>query len=130
MNIDEIDFGPLLKALAKFEHFRHIAKTEIEKAGAIQAFEYSYELTWKMMKRLLADKGLIVNTPKDVFREAAGAGLIDNPEIWFDFIKKRNLTVHTYKEDEAANVMQMLPLFSQETQKFLQKLGIKNEYIA
>ena len=88
MYIDEIDLKPLLSALQKFENFRLIAKTEIEKAGSIQAFEYSYELTWKIMKRVLASKGVIVSTPKDVFREAAAAGIIDDPEIWFDFIKK------------------------------------------
>lgn len=130
MNIDEIDLKPLLKALQKFENFRHIAKTEIEKAGAIQAFEYSYELTWKIMKKVLASKGIIVNAPKDVFREAALADLIDDPEIWFDFIKKRNMTVHTYQENEAENVIKIFPLFSQETQKFLNKLGIKNDYIS
>ncbi len=128
MDIDEIDLRPLLKALGKFENFRHIAKTEIEKAGAIQAFEYSYELTWKTIKRILAIKGVIVNTPKDVFREAASANLIDDPEIWFDFIKKRNITVHTYQENEAENVIQIFPLFSQETQKLINKLGIKNDY--
>jgi nucleotidyltransferase substrate binding protein (TIGR01987 family) len=122
MHIDEIDLKPLLSALQKFENFRLIAKTEIEKAGSIQAFEYSYELTWKIMKRVLASKGVIVSTPKDVFREAAAAGIIDDPEIWFDFIKKRNLTVDTYQENEAENVIKIFPIFSQETKKFLNKI--------
>lgn len=26
-------------------------------------------------------------------------GFIDNPDMWFDFLEKRNLSVHTYKVD-------------------------------
>lgn len=36
---------PLLKAFNKFENFRHHLNSEQEKAGAIQAFEYCFELT-------------------------------------------------------------------------------------
>jgi len=44
MLINEINISPLLKAFNKFESFRANDKTEQEKAGIIQAFEYSLEL--------------------------------------------------------------------------------------
>ncbi|HLD84423.1 MAG TPA: hypothetical protein VI844_01475 [Coxiellaceae bacterium] len=43
---DDIDAGPLLRAQKKFELFRKNLNSEQEKAGAIQAFEYCYELSW------------------------------------------------------------------------------------
>lgn len=123
MIIETINIEPLLKALKKFELFRQNLDTEQEQAGAIQAFEYCFELSWKMMKRLLEVRGKIGNSPREVFRMAALEGFIKNPEIWFDFIKKRNLTVHTYEEQEAQEVIRILPSFSQEINEFLKNIG-------
>ncbi|HLC07122.1 MAG TPA: HI0074 family nucleotidyltransferase substrate-binding subunit [Candidatus Babeliales bacterium] len=123
MIIDTINIEPLLKAFKKFELFRQNLDTEQEQAGAIQAFEYCFELSWKMMKRLLEVRGKIGNSPREVFRMAALEGFIKNPEIWFDFIKKRNLTVHTYEEKEAQEVINVLPNFSQEINSFLKNIG-------
>jgi nucleotidyltransferase substrate binding protein (TIGR01987 family) len=123
MIIDTINIEPLLKAFKKFELFRQNLDTEQEQAGAIQAFEYCFELSWKMMKRLLEVRGKVGNSPREVFRMAALEGFIKNPEIWFDFIKKRNLTVHTYEEQEAREVINVLPSFSQEINNFLKNIG-------
>ena len=56
---------------------------------------------------------------------AALEGFIDDPEIWFDFVKKRNLTVHTYHEKEAEEVIAICPLFSAEIKKFLKFIGVR-----
>lgn len=63
MWIGETNIEPLLKAFAKFERFRLNTTTEQERAGVIQAFEYCFELSWKMMKRLLEVRGQIANSP-------------------------------------------------------------------
>lgn len=55
--IQGIDIGPLLKAQATFERFRQHLSSDQEKAGAVQAFEFSYELAWKTMKRFLLIRG-------------------------------------------------------------------------
>jgi nucleotidyltransferase substrate binding protein (TIGR01987 family) len=124
MIIDGIDITPLLKALNKFEIFRNNTNSEQEKAGTIQAFEYSYELLWKTMKRLLAVRGIIVNSPKETFRIAAIEGLIVDSETWFDFIKKRNITTHTYEEKEIEAVLSVLPIFSAKSKEFLKHIGV------
>ena len=41
---------------------------------------------------------------KAIIREAANAGLIDDPEAWLKFLEDRNLTVHTYKEKLAKQI--------------------------
>lgn len=108
-----IDIENFVKARNKFEEFRKDMITDRDKAGAIQAFEYSYELAWKMMKRILANRGVIeITSPRDCFRESAAAGLISDPKIWFEFIKVRNITVHTYNEENIELVISVFDKFS------------------
>ncbi|MCF8463032.1 MAG: nucleotidyltransferase substrate binding protein [Rickettsiaceae bacterium] len=123
--IEDVNISPLLKAFEKFESFRINTKTEQEKAGTIQAFEYCFELTWKIMKRLLEGRGKIANSPRETFRMAALEGFISDPELWFDFLKKRNMTVHTYNQIEAEQVLSVCAEFSSEIKKFLINIGIK-----
>jgi nucleotidyltransferase substrate binding protein (TIGR01987 family) len=98
--------------------------TEQEKAGAIQAFEYTYELTWKTMRRLLQERGITIQSPRSTFREAGLEGLINNPETWMEFIKIRNITVHTYDEEEVQMVLSCLNDFSNELGLFLKNIGV------
>ncbi len=129
MLIGNTNISPLLKAFKKFEKFRINSNTEQEKAGIIQAFEYSFELIWKIMKRLLEERGKTANSPRETFRMAALEGFISDPELWFDFLKKRNLTTHTYNETEIENVLSICAMFSQEVKKFLCSLGVpESEY--
>lgn len=122
MWIGETNIEPLLKAFKKFEEFRVNDKTEQERAGSIQAFEYCFELTWKIMKRLLAERGRIANSPKEVFRMAALEEFISDPELWFEFLKKRNLTVYTYEESQVYSVLSIFPEFATELKQFLNKI--------
>lgn len=59
MFIGNTNIAPLLQVFKKFETFRKNHKTAQEKAGTRQAFEYCFELTWKVMKRLLRERGII-----------------------------------------------------------------------
>ncbi len=123
MNDNYIDTLYIKKAQAVFEKFRQNLETEQEKAGAVQAFEFCYELSWKLMKRVLESHGLEVGSPRDTFRKAHEEGLIDDPELWFEFQKKRNLSVHTYNQDSLDLIVESFDLFSLELAKFLTKVN-------
>lgn len=84
-----INFSHLKKAQTVFEKFRCNLTTEQEMAGAILAFEFCYELAWKIMKRVLQENGLEVGSPRDTFRKAFAENLIDDPSVWFEFQEKR-----------------------------------------
>lgn len=122
--IETVNIEPLLKAIKKFELFRQNFDTEQEQAGAIQAFEYCFELSWKIMKKLLEVRGKIANSPKEIYRMAALEGFIKDPELWFDFIKKRNMTIDTYEEEKALEVISAFSSFSQELNAFLKNITI------
>lgn len=118
-----IEISPLLNAHVFLTKAIKEAKTELEKAGAIQAFEFCYELSWKYMKRILAFRGIEVSSPREVFRAAAQEKLISDVEFWFEVIKKRNLTVHSYQRTVAEEIFQFLPQFKDVFDLFIESLN-------
>jgi nucleotidyltransferase substrate binding protein (TIGR01987 family) len=127
MFIGHINIDSLLKVFKRFESFRKIAKSEIEQAGVIQAFEYTFELAWKTMKKILEENGMKEVYPRDVFRAAAAGGLINDPEAWFDYLEKRNITSHTYDEDKAELVLSICENFAFSVKAFLKNIGVSDD---
>ena len=77
---------------------------ELHKAlrdGCIQRFEFCVELSWKVSMKIL---GLETKAPNTAIRDMAQNHLIDDPQIWFDFLLARNKTSHTYAEEVAKAV--------------------------
>ena len=127
MFIGHINIDSLLKAFKRFELFRKIAKSEIEQAGVIQAFKYTFELAWKTMKKILEEKGMKEVYPRDVFRAAAVGGLINDPEAWFDYLEKRNITSYAYDEDKAELVLSVCENFAFSVKAFLKNIGVSDD---
>ena len=72
---------------------------ELEEQGLIQAFEYTHELAWNLLRDYLRDQGAQnINGSKDAVRAAFQVGLIEDGETWMDMIKDRNRTSHTYNQ--------------------------------
>ena len=78
--------------------------SDIEKAGIIQYFEISFELSWKLMKDYLLYLGYDVNSPRESIKRAFAIGLIDYGEEWLNALIDRNLTVHTYDQEQADEI--------------------------
>ena len=99
--------GQLEKAV---ELSRQRPLSELEDQGMIQAFEFTHELAWNVLKDFLEDKQGIHNLygSKDSTREAFKRGLIENGEVWMDMINSRNLTTHTYNRDVARSIVQAI----------------------
>jgi len=119
---NNINIEVLKKADSVLEKFMKNDKTEQEQAGIIQSFEYCYELSWKIMKKVLNSEGLEVSTPKQVIREAGNAKIIDDVKLWIEFVNKRNLTVHTYNELVLKEIMEIMPKFKDELSKLIKEL--------
>ena len=71
---------------------------QLELEGVIQRFEFTFELSWNLLKDRLEYDGLVIATitPRNVIREAYSAKLIDDSETWIDMLTDRNLMSHTY----------------------------------
>lgn len=80
---------------------------ELEQQGLIKAFEYTYELAWKVMKDYYEDQGEIgIQGSRDAIRLAFQRGLIEAGDEWMMMIKSRVASVHTYNQDLAEQISQ------------------------
>jgi nucleotidyltransferase substrate binding protein (TIGR01987 family) len=72
---------------------------EIVQMALVQAFEFTYELAWNVMKDYLESEGFDeVANAKQTIRIAFQAELITDAEKWMEMIQKRNLASHTYNQ--------------------------------
>jgi len=95
-----------LRALDRLKHAVELSRTrpltELEQQGLIQAFEFTHELAWNVMKDYLQSLGQAqLMASRDATRAAFKAGLIHEGETWMDMILSRNLSSHTYNQDTA-----------------------------
>jgi nucleotidyltransferase substrate binding protein (TIGR01987 family) len=80
--------------------------SELEQQGLIQAFEFTYELVWNVMKDYLRSLGnSTVTASLDSSRAAFAAELIADGESWLDMIVSRNLSSHTHNRDTANSLV-------------------------
>lgn len=81
----------------------------LEKQGLIQAFEFTHELSWNLLKDYLEYQGnQDIRGSRDAIREAFKVGLIQDGEAWMETIKARNLTSHAYDEELVQNAFRAI----------------------
>lgn len=93
------------KAFKLLKDTKEIKEPSIaERAGMVQFFEMTFELSWKLLKDFLEEEGYIIKSPREAIKQAFQAGYITKGHSWIDALENRNLTVHTYEEKTAVEV--------------------------
>jgi nucleotidyltransferase substrate binding protein (TIGR01987 family) len=106
MNINDLEnkLTTLKKTVVKLHESteRDYLKDDIVLDATIQRFEFTFEMSWKLMKAYLEYEGIAEATsPRSSIREAFKQGLIEDGDVWLDMLLDRNRTVHTYDEETA-----------------------------
>jgi nucleotidyltransferase substrate binding protein (TIGR01987 family) len=79
--------------------------SEIEQQGLIQAFEFTHELAWNVMKDFFEYQGnFTIMGSRDATREAFLRNLIADGDGWMEMIKSRNQSSHTYNQEIADEI--------------------------
>lgn len=118
-----LNFSPLAKAVESLRDALAQPKNPYTRDAAIQRFEYTFELSWKMLRRYLAtEAGIESFNLKELFRQAGRQGIIANVEAWFEYLKGRNLTSHTYNEQTADEVHRLASTFVDDADALLNEL--------
>ncbi|MGR5414449.1 HI0074 family nucleotidyltransferase substrate-binding subunit [Vibrio astriarenae] len=103
---------------------------ELELAGLVQTFEFSFELTLKTLKDLLEFEGFDVASPRSVIRTALEARHLSSQqcETLLEALIKRNLLSHTYDEENVLEAQKLIldsfaPVIEQVTEYLKTKHG-------
>lgn len=109
------------KALSQLKNAVELSEqrvlSHLEKQGVIQAFEFTHELAWNVLKDFLQDQGnQNIKGSKDATREAFKVALITDGEQWMAMIQSKNISSHTYDECTAEQLVSVIiqyyfPLF-------------------
>jgi nucleotidyltransferase substrate binding protein (TIGR01987 family) len=79
----------------------------LEQQGVIQAFEFTHELAWKVMKDYAYYQGNnAITGSRDACREAFKMGLLNHAEVWMEMITSRNQSSHTYNRSVAKQIIE------------------------
>jgi nucleotidyltransferase substrate binding protein (TIGR01987 family) len=97
-------FSSFQKALKQLNDAVELSKIRdlslLETQGLIQAFEFTHELAWNLLKDYLEYQGnQDIRGSRDAIREAFKVGLIKDGQMWMETINARNITSHTYDEE-------------------------------
>lgn len=97
------------RALAQLDSAVELSRqrglSELERQGMVQAFEFTHELAWNVMKDFLEESGQSgIYGSRDATRSALAAGLIENGDLWMRMIVSRNQTTHTCNEETVEDI--------------------------
>ena len=98
--------------------------------ACIQRFEYTFELSWKMLQRRLEldlpdARSVDAMSFRDLIRSGGERGLVRDVDAWMVFRDKRNITSHTYNAAKAADVAAVIPAFAEHAQELLAQLQLR-----
>lgn len=101
------------RALAQLEAAVTLSQSrplsELEQQGLIQAFEFTHELAWNVMKDYFVYQGdMSITGSRDATRAAFAVQLIEDGQGWMEMIKSRNQSSHTYNRATADALVKVI----------------------
>ncbi len=132
LELPDIDLSPLDRALAQFEiaisAWAANPGDALIRDAVIQRFEFTYELSIKMLRRYLrsvaaSDDEVNELTFRDLIRRAGDLKLVQGDVFaWLEYRQARTDTVHTYNESRAIEVAGAARKFTGEARRLLDTL--------
>lgn len=133
-----IDYSSFQNAISQLEKSLEYANSTIAQEdeglfeqlrnSVIQCFEFTYELSHKMLKRYLEETAanpdeIDVSTIQNMIRTGNEKGLLRSDWLrWKEYRQARTNSSHTYDEDKAEAVYRIAPDFLQEARYLHQQL--------
>lgn len=95
-----------IKALNSLKEGLEQEESDIVIDGILHRFEFTFELSWKLLKDHLEYSGIVENigSPREIIKAAFKHGLIENADVWIDMMLSRNLLSHLYDEDNSRKI--------------------------
>ncbi len=88
------------------EKYKQNTKDILFHMSLVQAFELTFELSWKVLKDYILQKGIKAFYPKDVIKEAFANETIKDGELWIKMLETRNSISHEYKMEKVSAMVE------------------------
>ncbi|MGB6127909.1 MAG: nucleotidyltransferase substrate binding protein [Psychrilyobacter sp.] len=99
------DYKNALERLKEAIEESKVIDSSTIKDGVIQRFEFTLELSWKVMKYFLNSEGLTeAKAPRSTIRTGFNNEIIQDAKLWIDMIEDRNLTTHTNSQSTSEEI--------------------------
>ena len=97
------------------------------RSAVIQSFEFSYELSVRLLRRVLIERSESADRVadlsfNDLLRSGADAGLLADATQWREWRELRNATSHAYDEARAQAVAERVAVFAEDAAALLAAL--------
>lgn len=138
-----LDFSSLANAIGQLEKSISFAKSDMAKQNddlfeqlrnsVIQCFEFTYELSWKMLKRYLEETAanpeeIDTSAFQNLIRMGNEQGLLRSDWLrWKVYRQARTNSSHTYDADKAGKVYEIAPDFLEEARYLHAQLMKKDQ---
>ncbi len=125
----------LERAFSQFESMYNHYKTNLDnqdelgqeaiKESLVQRFEYTLELSWKILARYIyEDLGIeVMKAPKPILREAGKLEILDT-EMWLKFVECRNRASHTYQQETLLDILFVMDDFYTHVKNLIEYLEV------
>lgn len=109
-----------MKKLDNFSNYLRVLKNadfeladsnEIYRTGVIGQFNLTFELAWKALQavlRLHGAEGADTGSPREILQLGYKFGFINDSSVWMLMIKKRNLSVNIYNEEDVEKMIVLI----------------------
>lgn len=95
----------------------------LKQDGAIQRFEFTFELLWKTLKRYFDFAGKQLANPRDILKEAFRQGFFAEEKLFLDMLEDRNVCAHVVDFDTTRRI------FSKIREDYLSGLQMLSEIL-
>lgn len=104
------NFNKCLNVL-KSADFELANDNEIYRTGVIGQFNITFELAWKALQAVLKIHGVEdaqTGSPREILQLGYKMGFVSDATVWILMLKKRNVSVHIYNEDEIDEMLLLI----------------------
>ncbi|WP_456107840.1 HI0074 family nucleotidyltransferase substrate-binding subunit [Ruminococcus sp.] len=124
------NFSSCLDVLRRAD-FEFAEENEIYRTGIIWQFNLTLELAWKALQEILklhGAAGAETGSPREILQLGYKLGFLNDSAVWLLMLKKRNVSVHLYNEDDIDEMILLvrdsfIPAFSALEKTLREKLA-------
>ena len=121
-------------AVLKSADFEQANENDIYRMGVIGQFNLTFELSWKALQAVLKQHGVEeaeTGSPREILQLGYKVGFVNDQATWLLMLKKRNVSVHIYNEDEVDELVilirdSFIPEFTALEETLREKMAVED----